>query len=310
MRNATVKRKSKKRKLVKPSRTKVRERHSLPLDKMSTRQIVRAINRQDATVAHAVVRELPAIERSADAIVHAISNGGRLIYVGAGTSGRLAALDALECPPTFGVSPHLVIALLAGGRHAFAGSVEGLEDNAAAGASDLASAHVTKRDLVVGIAASGTTPYVLGALKFAKQHGAVTVGITSSRGSEITRLANISIAVETGPEIVDGSTRMKAGTAQKMILNSLSTTSMIRLGHVYNQWMIDVAMTNKKLRRRGLRILKEASGAKPARAARALADSKGSLRVALVMLENKVTAGEAQRALEQAGGNLRRALRE
>jgi N-acetylmuramic acid 6-phosphate etherase len=277
---------------------------------MSTREIVRDINRQDATVAHAVARELPAIERAIDAIVRAINNGGRLIYVGAGTSGRLAALDALECPPTFGVSPQLVIAVIAGGRRAFAGSVEGLEDDAAAGARDLASVRVTKRDVVVGIAASGTTPYALGALKFAKRRGAVTVGITSSRGSAITRLANINISVETGPEIVGGSTRMKAGTAQKMILNLLSTTSMIRLGHVYNQWMIDVAMTNNKLRQRGLRILKDASGTKSARAARALADSKENLRVALVMLKNNVAAGEAQRALKQAGGNLRRALGE
>jgi N-acetylmuramic acid 6-phosphate etherase len=277
---------------------------------MSTREIVRAINRQDATVARAVARALPAIEHAADAIVHAINNGGRLIYVGAGTSGRLAALDALECPPTFGVSPRLVIPLLAGGRKAFAGSVEGLEDDAAAGARDLASVRVTKRDVVVGIAASGTTPYVLGALKFAKQSGAVTVALTSNRGSAITRLVKISIAVETGPEIVDGSTRMKAGTAQKMILNLLSTTSMIRLGHVYNHWMVDVAMTNKKLRQRGLRILEEASGAKSARTARAFAASRGNLRVALVMLKNNTTAAEARRALKQAGGNLRHALGE
>jgi N-acetylmuramic acid 6-phosphate etherase len=310
MKSITVQRKTKKRSFPKPSRTERRHKHSLPLDQMSTREIVRAINRQDATVARTVARELSAIEHAADAIVSAINNGGRLIYVGAGTSGRLAALDALECPPTFGVSPHLVIALLAGGRHAFAGSVEDLEDDATAGGRDLASVRLTKRDVVIGIAASGTTPYVLGALKFAKRRGAVTVGITSSRGSAITRLAKISIAVETGPEIVDGSTRMKAGTAQKMILNLLSTTSMIRLGHVYNQWMVDVGMTNKKLRQRGLRILQEASGAKSARAARALADSKRDLRVALVMMKNNVTAGEARRALKQAGGNLRRALGE
>ena len=208
---------------------------------------VRAINRQDSTVARAVELQLPAIARATDAIVRALSTGGRLIYVGAGTSGRLAMLDAAECPPTFGVSPRLVIALIAGGRHALTGAVESVEDSAPQGRRDLpARLNITEKDIVVGISASGTTPYVLGALKLAKRRGVVTVSVTSSPGSAITRLAKIGIAPKTGPEIIAGSTRLKAGTSQKMILNLLSTAAMIRLGHVYGHWMIDVAPSNKK----------------------------------------------------------------
>jgi N-acetylmuramic acid 6-phosphate etherase len=302
--------KTSKRTTRKPPRTEQADPRSLPLDRMSTRDILRAINRQDATVAGAVARELPAIGRAADAIVHAISNGGRLIYVGAGTSGRLATLDAAECPPTFGVSSRLVLAVLAGGRRALVGAVEGAEDSAEQGARDLAAKSLTKNDVVVGVAASGTTPYLLGALKLAKRRGAVTVGISSNRNSPLTRVAKIAIAVETGPEIIAGSTRMKAGTAQKMVLNLLSTTTMIRLGHVYNQWMVDVALTNNKLRQRGVRILQEASGATTPQAARALAQAKRNLRIALVMLKTNATAVEAKRRLNEAGGNLRRALGE
>ena len=258
----------------------------------------------------AVRKELPAIARAIDAIVDALSRGGRLIYVGAGTSGRLATLDAAECPPTFGTSPKLVQAVIAGGRRALTDAVEGAEDDAKQGARDLETRQITKADVVVGLTASGTTPYVLGALQLARRRGATTIGITSNRHSPIKRLARITIAPETGPEVVAGSTRMKAGTAQKLVLNMLSTAAMIRLGHVYSNWMVDVALTNEKLRRRGLRILQEASGAAESEAARVLAEAGNRLRVALVMLKMKSSAAEALQRLRQAGGNLRRALGE
>jgi N-acetylmuramic acid 6-phosphate etherase len=290
--------------------TEERNPRSRELDRLSTQELVRVIHHEDATVLAAVRKELPAIARAIDAVVDALSRGGRLIYVGAGTSGRLATLDAAECPPTFGTSPKLVQAVIGGGRRALTDAVEGAEDDAKQGARDLKARRITKADVVVGLTASGTTPYVLGALQLARRRGALTIGITSNRHAPIQRLARITIAPETGPEVVAGSTRMKAGTAQKLVLNMLSTAAMIRLGHVYSNWMVDVALTNEKLRRRGLRILQEASGAAESEAARALAEAGNRLRVALVMLKMKSSAGEARRRLRQAGGNLRRAMGE
>ena len=290
--------------------TEERNPRSRELDRLSTRELLGVIHHEDATVPAAVRRELPAIARAVDAIVDALFRGGRLIYVGAGTSGRLATLDAAECPPTFGVSPKLVQAVIAGGRRALTDAVEGAEDDAKQGACDLEIRRVTKADVVVGLTASGTTPYVLGALKLARRRGAMTIGVTANRHAPIERLARITIAPETGPEVVAGSTRMKAGTAQKLVLNLLSTAAMIRLGHVYNNWMVDVALTNEKLRRRGLRILQEASGATESAARRALTLAGNRLRVALVMLKMKTDADEAERKLRQAHGNLRGALGE
>jgi N-acetylmuramic acid 6-phosphate etherase len=261
-------------------------------------------------VPRAVARELPVIERAVEAIVRSLRAGGRLIYVGAGTSGRLATLDAAECPPTFGVSPQLVQAVVAGGRRALTRAVEAAEDSAAQGARDLTAKRVSRRDAVVGLTASGTTPYVLGALKLSRQRGAVTIGVTARRHAPISRVAEITIAPETGPELIHGSTRMKAGTAQKTVLNTLSTAALVRLGHVYNNWMVDVAMSNHKLRGRGLRILREATGASEAEAARALAQSRGKMRIALVMLKTGANATEAALRLKRADGDLRRALGE
>jgi N-acetylmuramic acid 6-phosphate etherase len=271
---------------------------------------VHAIHREDATVPQAVGRELPAIARAVEAIVRSLRSGGRLIYVGAGTSGRLATLDAAECPPTFGVSPQLVQAVVAGGRRALTHAVEGAEDSAAQGARDLAARRVSRRDAVVGLTASGTTPYVLGALKLARRRGAATIGVTARRGAAIARIAAITIAPDTGPELIHGSTRMKAGSAQKAVLNTLSTAALVRLGRVYNNWMVDVSLANRKLRGRGLRILREASGAGEAQAARALAEAGGKMRVALVMLKTGASVAEARRRLKQANGDLRRALGE
>jgi N-acetylmuramic acid 6-phosphate etherase len=291
-----------------PKATEQRNPRTRGLDKKSTLDIVRAIHREDAKVTNAVAAALLAIARAVDAIVEALEHGGRMFYVGAGTSGRLAALDAAELPPTFGTPPRMVQAEIAGGRRALTHAVEGAEDNRAQGARDLAARKIDANDIVVGITASGSTPYVLGALEFARKRGAVTVGVTSNRRTPITRVAKISIVTPTGPEVITGSTRMKAGTAQKMVLNMLSTASMIRLGRVYDNWMIGVALTNRKLQARGLRILAEASGATVAEATRALRQSGHTMHVALIMLKTGVSAREAQHILRAEGGNVHKAL--
>lgn len=280
------------------------------LDRLSAEQILRLMNREDGRVAPAIRREIPAIARAVEAIVRAIQSGGRLIYCGAGTGGRLAVVDAAECPPTFGVSLKLVRAVIAGGERALRHAVEGAEDDAARGTRDMAALRICLRDVVVGVAASGATPYVLGAIRYAKKRGAVTVGVTANSGSALARLAKIAIVPRTGPELLAGSTRLKAGTAQKMVLNMLSTAAMARLGHVYENRMIDVMPSNKKLRLRTLRILEEAARVTPSAAARALRESRGETRVALLMLKAGVMPAEARRRLRAADGNLRAALGE
>jgi N-acetylmuramic acid 6-phosphate etherase len=278
------------------------------LDNKSTLDIVRAIHREDATVNKAVARALPAIARAVDAIVAAIQHGGRVFYVGAGTSGRLAALDAAELPPTFGTPARMVQAVLAGGRRALTHAVEGAEDDRVQGARDLAAHKITEHDAIVGISASGSTPYVLAALEFAARHKAVTIGITSNPGTPITRAAKISIVTTTGPEAITGSTRMKAGTAQKMVLNMLSTAAMVRMGRVYDNWMIGVSLTNQKLQARGLQILVEASGATVEEATRALRQSGHTLEVALVMLKKGLGPRDAKLLLDRSDGNVHNAL--
>jgi N-acetylmuramic acid 6-phosphate etherase len=288
--------------------TEQRNPRTRGLDAKSTLDILRAIHREDAIVAKAVAGAIPGIARAVDAAVKALQRGGRLFYVGAGTSGRLAALDAAEIPPTFGTPAHLVQAVIAGGRRALTHAVEGTEDNRAQGARDLAARRLRAGDIVVGITASGSTPYVLGALEFARGRGAVTVGMTSNPRTPILRLARIPIVTPTGAEVITGSTRMKAGTAQKMVLNMLSTGTMIRMGRVYDNWMIGVALTNQKLHARGLRILAEASGATVAEATRTLRQSGHDMGTALVMLKTGVNAREAHRRLRDAKGNVRSAL--
>src|ERR1700676_3867476 len=288
--------------------TEQRNPRTRGLDTKSTLGILRAIHREDATVARSVARAIPAIAQAVDAIVQAMRCGGRLFYVGAGTSGRLAALDAAEIPPTFGTPAGMVQAVIAGGRRALTHAVEGAEDNRAQGARDLADRHLTRNDVVVGVAASGSTPYVLGAIQFARRRGAVTVGVTSNPRSPMSRLAAISIVTETGPETITGSTRMKAGTAQKMVLNMLSTAAMVRLGRVYDNWMIGVALTNQKLQARGLRILAEASGATVAEAARAMRQSGHNMAIALIILKKGIGAREARSLLDREDGNVHNAL--
>ena len=291
-------------------RTEQRLAASKTLDRMTALEIVRLMNREDRKVAAAVRRELPAIARAVDKIVAALRGGGRLIYVGAGSSGRMAVLDAAECPPTFGISKKKMIALIAGGRRAVTGAVEGAEDSAANGARDLRRLKLGRKDVVVGIAASGTTPYVLGAMKYARRRGALTVAVMANRDMPLARLARIAIAVRVGAEILTGSTRLKAGTSQKMVLNMLSTAVMARLGHVYENLMIDAVLTNKKLHGRAVRILMEASGAGVSAAEDALRAAGHSMRVGLVMLKMGVDSRAARKRLAAARGDLRLALRE
>jgi N-acetylmuramic acid 6-phosphate etherase len=297
-----------KRKKVRP--TEQRNPRTRGLDLLSTHHLLRALNREDATVPRAVAREIPAIARAVETITHALNNRGRVFYVGAGTSGRLATLDASEIPPTFGVSPDLIQAVIAGGTRALTHAVEGAEDSSSQGAKDVLARRITKRDVVIGIAASGSTPYVLGALAAANRIGAETIGITSNRSSPLAKSVKILIAPNTGTEAITGSTRLKAGTAQKLVLNMLSTATMVRLGRVYDNWMVGVALTNQKLRKRSQRILEEASGANASESARALRQAGYDPCTALIMLKKQVGATEARRRLRAANGNVRKALGE
>ena len=300
----------KKRRLTERRQTEQRNPGSRNLDRMTAMQIVRLMSREDRKVPAAVARELLAIAGAVEAIVQKIENGGRLIYVGAGSSGRIAVLDASECPPTFGTPPELVQALIAGGKRALTQAVEGAEDRQKDAVRDLKRLRLAQIDAVVGIAASGTTPYVLGALGFAKKRKALTIAVTSDRRSALARAARIVIAPEVGPEVIAGSTRLKAGTAQKLVLNMLSTATMVRLGHLYDNLMIDVARTNEKLRDREKRILLEASGRDVSAVEHALRQSKHNLRLALIMLKKGISVENAKKRLAAARGHLRGALGE
>ena len=275
---------------------------------MTSLQIVRLMNREDRKVAVAVGQQLPSIARAVDAIVDSIQSGGRLIYVGAGSSGRLGILDAAECAPTFGTPRSMVQGLIAGGRRAFVSAIEGAEDATPNARRDLSARRLGKNDVVVGISASGTTPYVLAALEYARKCGATTVGVTANRKTPLARAAKIAIAPNVGPEILTGSTRLKAGTSQKMVLNMLSTAAMVRLGHAYENLMIDAMLTNKKVSGRALRILAEGSGQSVSAAEHALRLAGHNMRIALVMLKRGISAPEAKRKLSRAKGNLRQAL--
>jgi N-acetylmuramic acid 6-phosphate etherase len=290
--------------------TERRDPASKNLDRMSALEIVRLVNREDRKVAVAVGRQLSAIAHAANEIVLRMQKGGRLIYIGAGSSGRIAVLDAAECPPTFGTPPQLVQALIAGGKMAMTCSVEGAEDNTAAARRDLKQIKLSGKDTLVGIAASGTTPYVLSAVTYAKKRAALTIGVTNNRKSPLAKSVQIPITPHVGPEVLAGSTRLKAGTSQKMVLNMLSTAVMVRLGHAYDNLMIDMAQTNEKLRERAKWILNEASATNASAVTHALRQSGHDLRLALVMLKKAVPAKQARRILTKSGGNLRKALGE
>ena len=278
------------------------------LDTHKAREIAKIINAEDARVAPAVARALPEIARAIDTIARALSSGGRLMYVGAGTSGRIAALDAAECPPTFNTDPEMVQYVMSGGDKALGRAAESQEDWPALGRRDIAKRKPGKRDVVVGISASGRTPYTVAALRYARSHGATTVAVTNNRGSWLERVSQIAIVVEVGPEVVAGSTRMKAGSAQKLVLNMLSTGAMARLGYVYGNLMVNVHVKNKKLLERGVTVLEQAAGVSRDAARRALKAGGRSVPVALVMLKARVSKAEARRRLKAAGGNVRQAI--
>ena len=281
---------------------------STAIDTLDAASIVALMNAEDAKVAEAVRVELPAVAKAVELAAERFLDGGRLIYVGAGTSGRLGVLDASECPPTFGVPAGMVVGLIAGGLEALTRAIEGAEDDPTAGAGDLDRIGVSHSDLVVGIATSGRTPYVLGAIQRAQEIGATTVGIACARPSLLGEAADLEIAPLVGPEVVAGSTRLKAGTATKMVLNMITTGAMVRIGKTLGNRMIDLTPTNEKLRIRSRRILREVGGVDDARASRLLAEADGRLKTALVMALAGVSAPEADARLQAGGGQVRAAV--
>jgi N-acetylmuramic acid 6-phosphate etherase len=277
-------------------------------DQKSSLEIVRIINAQDARVAAAVKAALPQIARAIDLIAKALQQGGRLIYVGAGTSGRLGALDASECPPTFNVDYNTVQFIIAGGIKALHSATEASEDSAELGQREMAKRKPGKNDVVVGIAASGRTPFTIAAIEYARRHGAKTVAVTCNANSPLEKAAHFAIVAEVGPEVIAGSSRMKAGSAQKMILNMLSSGAMTRLGYVYGNLMINVHVKNYKLRERGLTILQQAAGITRQAAEQALQAAGNDVPVALVMLQSGVTRQQAAKVLKQSRGHVRQAI--
>lgn len=278
------------------------------LDVLSTFEMLRVMNHEDHKVADAVGRALHEIARAVDAASNALAAGGRMFYIGAGTSGRLGVLDASECPPTFSVSPDLVQGIIAGGVDALHSATEATEDDPASGERDLMAHNFTARDIVVGIAASGRTPYVIGAIDAARKLGAVTIGLSCVSHSQLSRHVDIAIEAVPGPEVVAGSTRLRAGTATKMVLNMLSTGVMVRLGHVYRNLMVNVQPKNDKLVARAIRIIAEAAMVDPATAERLLEDSGRQVKVAIVMGCLQMNRDEAERQLVLRGGRLRAAI--
>lgn len=289
--------------------TETRNPKTLELDAMSTTDILYVMNEEDRLLAEAIAKELGPIEKAVETIAASFEKGGRLIYVGAGTSGRLGLLDAVECPPTFGTVPEQVVGLLAGGHKAFVKAVEGAEDSKELGRGDLEVIKLTDKDTVVGIAASGRTPYVVGALEYANSVGAPTVALACNKGSEIGKVSKIVIEVVPGPEILTGSTRLKAGTVQKMVLNMLSTVSMIRVGKVYKNLMVDVQQTNEKLHVRAENIVMEITSCDRVEARNYLKESEGSVKVAIIMYLVGCKKEEALEKLEKAKGHIREAIK-
>ena len=288
--------------------TEQRNPNSMQLDSLSAQELVALINREDQQVALAVEKCLPQIALAVEKIVAAFECGGRLVYVGAGTSGRLGVLDASECPPTYGVKPEMVVGLIAGGDHALRHPIEGAEDNVQQGQADLEEIDFSARDVLVGIAASGRTPYVLGALNYAKQLGATTVSIASNPKSKMAEVADIAIETVVGPEVLTGSSRMKSGTVQKLVLNMLTTASMVLIGKCYQNLMVDVQASNEKLKARALKIVMEATECDNETAANVLAKANGQVKLAILMQLSGLDALEAQSLLDKSNGKLRQAL--
>lgn len=290
--------------------TETRNPNTMDLDQMSALEIVTAMNREDRRVPEGIEPELPRIAAVVEAVEAAFRKGGRLFYLGAGTSGRLGVLDASECPPTFGVDPGMVVGLIAGGDRALRFPIEGAEDSRELGRRDLEEHNLTADDVVVGIAASGRTPYVLGALEYARSLGCTTAAIACNKNSAVGQAADITIEAQVGPEVLTGSTRLKAGTAQKMILNMISTGAMVRIGKTYHNLMVDVVQSNEKLQTRAENIVMEATGVDRAEARTAIDAAGGKVKLAITMILTGKEADQAQQLLEQAGGRVRDAIRQ
>lgn len=290
--------------------TEHRNKNTINLDQMSSLEIITEMNREDALIASAIQPHLPNISKVIEHCIGAIQQGGRIIYMGAGTSGRLGVLDAAECPPTFGVSADLVVGLIAGGEGAFIKAREGSEDSAELGKQDLIQIGLNERDIVIGLAASGRTPYVLGGLSYAQELGCHTAAISNTYHSKIGEVAQIAVDVPVGAEVLTGSTRLKSGTAEKMILNMISTATMVGLGKAYQNLMVDVMQTNEKLRNRAENIVMEATGVERSVARATIDIAKGSCKVAITMILANCSYEDALIRLQQACGHVREAIRE
>ncbi|HVT30067.1 MAG TPA: N-acetylmuramic acid 6-phosphate etherase [Lacipirellulaceae bacterium] len=288
--------------------TEARNPASEDLDGLTALEIVRLINSEDAKIAAAVAEQADAIAQAIDVIADRIGHGGRLVYIGAGTSGRLGVLDAVECPPTFNTHPSQVVGLIAGGRTALTSSVEGAEDRRELAVEDLKNVRLSDDDVLVGIATSGRTPYVLGSLEHARSVGAFTIGLSCNRDSQIAKRCDLSITPVVGPEILSGSTRMKAGTATKMVLNMLTTGAMIRLGKTYGNLMVDLRASNTKLNDRARRIVRDLTNLTESEAERLLRESDGEVKTAIVRFHTGHSPAEARQLLLAAQGHLRTAL--
>jgi len=288
--------------------TESRNQNTLDIDKVSTIEMLQKINEEDKKVAIAVEKEIPQIANVIDRTVERMQNGGRLIYIGAGTSGRLGILDASECPPTYGVSEELVQGVIAGGTEAIFRAQEGAEDSKELAVKDLKERNLNENDVVVGIAASGRTPYVIGGLEYANEIGALTVSVTCNKDSKVSKCAKISIAPVVGPEVVTGSTRLKSGTAQKLVLNMLSTGSMIKLGKVYGNLMVDVQTTNEKLVERAKKIVSEATGLNIEESTKVLNETNFDVKLAIFMVLSNLDKEEAKSKLDEAKGYIAKAL--
>lgn len=289
--------------------TEQQNEKSLHIDEMETIDILKTINNEDQKVAIAIGNEINSIAAAADALYEKISNGGRLIYIGAGTSGRLGVLDAAECPPTYGVSPSLVRGIIAGGHEALITAVEGAEDSIQLAKDDLHSLNITNHDVICGLAASGRTPYVIGGLSYAKEVGATTISLCCVKNGEISLYADYPIEIEVGPEVITGSTRMKAGTAEKMVLNMLSTSLMIKLGKVYGNLMVDVQPTNEKLKKRAVGIVKKCTGAVDAEAKRLLELSCYDVKCAILMKKTGLDTQSCRDMLLKCQNNVAKVLK-
>jgi N-acetylmuramic acid 6-phosphate etherase len=309
MDNLNTKKKNEEKIILEGLSTETRNPETMNLDEMTSLEIIKAMNIEDSKVPLVISKLLPEISKVVDIAAETLKNKGRIFYIGAGTSGRLGVIDSSECPPTFNASPNDFIGLIAGGEKAFIKAVEGAEDSENLGKQDLLNKNFNKNDICIGLAASGRTPYVIGGLKYAKSIGAKTVSISCNKDSKIGKIADISIEAIVGPEILTGSTRLKAGTAQKLILNMISTGAMILNGKSYQNLMVDLQMTNKKLETRGINIIKEATGVDENEAKEYIKKANGSVKIAIVMILSNCDYEIAKNKLDKSEGKVRLAIK-